>query len=222
MIMNQGFKNLFSMMKALVRNGGTAKAACELDCLPLPWDSWTLISLIRQRERQTWACHVVQERLNLEKGDGLVPGLPEWEYWFHGKGCQLKHRVTGECIETETGDGFDFYFWLRYLQSLKNPDPATRRMVTLHPSLKSLRITLADLSEAGVIDSCGSEAVGCFNLSEEVVDHAETVDQFCRLLADEPTRLRASEAIGDPDTGPNRQERLARALGRLRGVNSEV
>src|SRR5262245_29296652 len=83
--------------------------------LPPPWLTWTLITLVRHRDRQRWVGDVVRNRLD---GDllrvaragsmghpegrpqrGPVPGLPEWEYFFHGIGCCLTHRVTGEEID---------------------------------------------------------------------------------------------------------------------------
>jgi hypothetical protein len=36
--------------------------------------------------------------------------LPEWEYYFHGKGCCLTHRVTGEEIDVDFFDDSAEYF----------------------------------------------------------------------------------------------------------------
>src|SRR4051812_3923281 len=71
--------------------------------LPSPWDTWALVGLVRHRERQLWLGEVVATRLNGslpeiahmgalghpegQPQSGLVPGLTEWEYYFHGKGC---------------------------------------------------------------------------------------------------------------------------------------
>src|SRR4051812_29391440 len=76
--------------------------------LPPPWETWALIGLVRHRHRQLWVGEVVTTRLNGSLPEiarmgalghpeglsqsGLVPGLPEWEYSFHGKGCCLTHR----------------------------------------------------------------------------------------------------------------------------------
>ena len=61
---------------------------------------------------------------------GLVPGITEWEYYFHGKGCCLTHRGSGQTIDVDffgpTGEYFDFFFYLRYLQSLQDPEPPER------------------------------------------------------------------------------------------------
>src|SRR5262245_20079010 len=138
--MDERFTNLFAAMNA-IRDGNKVR----IGALPSPWECWTLLSLIWRRQRQLWACEVFRGHLadrfvdEDASGRGIVPGWLEWEYFFHGIGCRLTHRVTGEEIETETGEGFDFFFWLMYLRSCKNPDPATKRIVELHHSLESLR-----------------------------------------------------------------------------------
>src|SRR5262245_11647102 len=107
--------------------------------LPSPWVTWMLFGLVRHRRRQLWVGEVVRERLGGDRGRGCrvgsmghpdgrpqsgpVPGLPEWEYYFHGIGCCLTHKVTGEKIDVnffgDHAEGFDFYFYLWYLQSLR-------------------------------------------------------------------------------------------------------
>jgi hypothetical protein len=70
--------------------------------LPSPWDTWTLIGLVRHRKRQYWVLDLIRTRLRGDSADlaalgalghphdssdsGTVPGLPEWEYYFHGRG----------------------------------------------------------------------------------------------------------------------------------------
>jgi hypothetical protein len=147
--------------------------------------------------------------------------LPKWEYFFHGWGCRLTHRVTGETIEAETGDAFDFYFWLNSLRSDRSPTPARRRMIELHPSFESLRVTLAELRDAGAIRS-QQEAPHWFRLSDEAVAYKGTVKRFCELLKEEANRPRLREAVGDwdgvEDPGPVRKERLAVVLRHLDGT----
>src|SRR5262249_16697384 len=111
--------------------------------LPSPWETWLLFGLVRHRRRQLWVKEIVSTRL---KGDpallsrlgysghpenlpqsGLVPGLPEWEYYFHGRGCCLTHRVTGEAIDVDfygdSAEYIDRWFYTNYLKSLKKPEP---------------------------------------------------------------------------------------------------
>ena len=79
--------------------------------LPSPWETWTLIGLVRHRERQAWVAEVIGTRLKGSLPElaaagafghpqgvpqsGSVPGLPEWEYYFHGRGCCLTYVMTG-------------------------------------------------------------------------------------------------------------------------------
>src|SRR5579883_2543516 len=69
----------------------------EPGALPSPWETWTLIGLVRHRERQLWVADVIRTRLGGNFGNlagfcstghpagvprsGSVPGLPEWEYY---------------------------------------------------------------------------------------------------------------------------------------------
>src|SRR5258707_15433403 len=84
----------------------------EVGALPTPWETWTLIGFLRHRERQYWVRDIIQTRLRGDpatlgamgalghpdgvKCSGSVPGMPEWEYCFHGRGCCLIHKITGE------------------------------------------------------------------------------------------------------------------------------
>ena len=107
--------------------------------LPSPWVTWTLIGLVRHRRRQLWVGEVVATRLGGDREviavmgalghppevpqQGLVPDLTEWEYYFHGKGCCLTHRGTGEAIDVDffgpEAEYFDTFFYINYLKSLK-------------------------------------------------------------------------------------------------------
>lgn len=215
--MKQEFKKLFAIIQAAVRGTATGRARSSTVKLPTPWESWTIISLLRQRDRQVWACEIVADRLvQLEVAAGTIPGMPEWEYCFHGLGCCLTHKVTGEQIETETGEGFDYFFWVENLASLRNPGPDLQRAIELHSSLQSLRLTLADLSEAGVINT-DQKAVHRWTVAEEAVAHTEIVNEFCQLLADATNRQRLSEAIGDSrDADVVRRLRAKRASDAIR------
>jgi hypothetical protein len=88
--------------------------------LPSPWETWTLIGLVRHRGRQLWVADVIRTRLRGEpaalaargalghpdgvRQSGSVPGLPEWEYYFHGRGCCLTHKVSGEDVDVDFWD----------------------------------------------------------------------------------------------------------------------
>ena len=135
-----------------------------------PWAAWLLVCLIRHHERQLWLAHTIQSRLQADltalaavgylghpdvPGHGLVPGLTDWEYYFHGIGCCLTHRITGESLDVDfydqTGDWFDVYFYINYLKSLKAPEFAEHRLIKLHPSLETLRLAFEELLEADLL-----------------------------------------------------------------------
>ncbi len=131
------------------------------------------MSLVRHHRRQQWLAETIQVRLNADLNaiatagsfghpedlpqQGLVPGLTDWEYYFHGRGCCLTHRLTGESLDVdfydETGDWFDVYFFINYLESLKAPPEfAERRLIDLHPSLTSIRLSFEELVETGLLE----------------------------------------------------------------------
>ena len=114
----------------------------EVGRLPSPWATWTLIGLVRHRRRQLWVAEVVADRLGgdpaalAEAGAlahpldrpqrGLVPGLPEWEYFFHGIGCCLTHRITGESIDVDFYGPTAEYYQIIQLHLLPPLAPAAR------------------------------------------------------------------------------------------------
>jgi hypothetical protein len=208
--MLRSYQNLFDVMAAAVQGTAGEPIPSRNAELPSPWESWTTISLIRQRDRQIWGRSVV-ERLDRSIPEGTIPGLSEWEFRFHGLGCCLTHKVTGEEIETETGEGFDFYFWIRNLKSVKSPGPDVRRMVELHPSLRSLGLTLNKLREAKLIDADG-EPVGRWVVAEEAVAHTQTVRDYCQLLAEESKRRHLHEIVGDSADGEAIHRQRAKRL----------
>src|SRR5271166_1169778 len=120
----------------------------DTGALPSPWETWTLIGLVRHRERQLWVADIIRTRLRGAPSDlaavgalghpegvpqrGPVPGLPEWEYYFHGRGCRLTHKVQGDEIDVDfwedSAEYFDTFFYTRYLESLRHPEPAEQRL----------------------------------------------------------------------------------------------
>src|ERR1700746_1527380 len=69
--------------------------------LPSPWQTWALIGLVRHRERQLWVADIIRNRLRGAPADlaalgalghpeavppsAPVPGMSEWEYYFHAR-----------------------------------------------------------------------------------------------------------------------------------------
>lgn len=193
------------------------RALPDVGRLPSPWATWTLIGLVRHRRRQLWVADVVANRLG---GDlvaiarigalghpsdipqhGLVPGLTEWEYFFHGKGCCLTHRGTGEAIDVDffgpTGEYFDIFFYLRYLQSPRDPEPPEGRLIALHPSSEPIRLAVTQLLEGGTLAPLEGRGAYPFRVAEEILDHEGAIEDFCEAWGNPDRRLWLAAAIGD-------------------------
>jgi hypothetical protein len=131
---------LSALLKAFTRATGPAPANLDsaLRDLPepgatlSPWLIWSLIALVRHRDRQLWVANVVRNKLHGAPSDlarmgalgghpedvpqsGPVPGMPECEYYFHGRGCCLTHKVNGEEIDVDfwndSAEYFDIFFY---------------------------------------------------------------------------------------------------------------
>jgi hypothetical protein len=184
--------------------------------LPSPWETWTLIGLIRHRRRQLWVGDVITARLGadlLELAEmgalghppvhqsGPVPGLPEWEYYFHGIGCCLTHRVTGEAIDVdffeESAEYFDLWFYQNHLKSLREPPPPERRLLELHPSVEPIRLAAEDLLRAGVLAPLPGSDGFPFRVADSALGHEEGVTALCQSWADEGRRLWLAALVGD-------------------------
>jgi hypothetical protein len=132
---------------------------------------------------------------------GLVPGLTEWEYYFHGKGCCLTHRGTGEAIDVDffgaVAEYFDIYFYIKYLKSLKEPEPTEARLIALHPSSEPLRLATEDLLDVGMLMPMEGRDGHPFRIAEEVLDHEQEIDEFCEAWENPDRRPWLAAAIGD-------------------------
>lgn len=166
--------------------------------LPPPWATWALVGLARHLRRQLWVAEVVRSRLggDLESlahrgafghpegvpQEGLVPGLTDWEFFFHGCGCMLSNRITGEQVDVdfygETAEGFHIYFYLRHLDSLKEPEPPEARLLELHPTGDVIQLAVDDLRDAGLLVPYSPEC-RALKLTAAVLDHLDDVDAFC-------------------------------------------
>jgi hypothetical protein len=185
--------------------------------MPAPWETWILFGLVRHRERQLWVADLIRTRLRGDPSDigrlgafghpegvkqsGSVPGLPEWEYYFHGRGCCLTHKVNGEVIDVdfweETGEYFDTFFYTKYVESLRSPAPTERRIRELHPSLRPIEIGISELLGCGALEPLPGSESHPYRVAPEVMAHEEAINQFCQAWSDPAKRLWLSGLIGD-------------------------
>lgn len=193
------------------------EALPEVGTLPSPWETWALIGLVRHRERQAWVADIIRTRLRGNpdalaavgalghpKGvsqSGPVPGLPEWEYYFHGRGCCLTHKVHGDAIDVDFYDDsaeyFDTFFYINYLKSLRHPEPPEQRLTELHPSRRPVCIAISDLIAAGALTPLPGRDAHPYRVSEEVLAHTDAVDSFCDAWADPGRRVWLAALVGD-------------------------
>lgn len=147
-----------------VLEGKPVEARRENEPCLSPWAAWLLICLVRAVARQAWARRIIEERLNiavpsrdtagvvtnrLESADGIVPGLPEWEYDLDQVGASLTNRVTGEtilCPLVEPGwREINCVGIANRLKKLRNPEFPEARLKALHSFNESLKPTFGEL-----------------------------------------------------------------------------
>jgi hypothetical protein len=184
--------------------------------LPSPWTTWTLIALVRQRQRQVWVGKIVKQlgghpALIAQRGEcghlsrppmGPVPGMPAWEYHYHGRGCCLTHRVTGEEIDVDffgnRAVAFDYFFFERYLRSLRAPEPPEQRLIELHPSIDAIRLAFDELTTFGLLAPYPEGRVSSvFRLSKHALRHKDLLDDFCTAWADQSRQPWLAALVGD-------------------------
>lgn len=185
--------------------------------LPSPWETWSLIGLVRHRRRQAWVAEIIEERLGgflpslatlgaLGHPDqipqsGTVPGLPEWEYYFHGRGCCLTHKVDGDSVDVDfwddSADYFDTFFYTSYLQSLRRPELPEQRLRDLHPEVRAINLAVADLLALGGLSPFEGNESHPYRIVDEVLDRSDAVDRICTAWAGREDRLWIAALIGD-------------------------
>jgi hypothetical protein len=200
---------------ATVDLAAALRALPETGALPSPWETWTMIGLVRHRERQLWVADIIRSRLRGTPSDlaaigafghpegvpqsGPVPGLPEWEYYFHGRGCCISHKVNGDAIDVDFWDDsaeyFDTFFYKNYLESLRHPEAPEQRLRELHPSARTITIPIIDLIGAGALPPLSGRETHPFRVADEVLDAA--IDDFCTSWADMGRRIWLAALVGD-------------------------
>ncbi|WP_419194114.1 DUF6896 domain-containing protein [Novipirellula herctigrandis] len=179
-----------------------------------PWDGWLVLCLIRHRGRQQFLLENMRARLD---GDpeviaragamghpdrprvGLVPGDTDWEYRFHGRGCCMTHRVTGEDIDVdfhdETADWIGRYFFVKYLESLQRPTFVEKRICELYPSARSVNVGIDELFERGILEA--GEYGASFRLAIPWEELCDLLDQIEWRWHQAGTQTLAAAAMSD-------------------------
>jgi hypothetical protein len=135
-----------------------------------PWTLWLLMTLVRQVERQRWVSSIIVSELGVDMDamsvagalahppvaqSGLIPEHTDWEYYFHGRGCCLSNRITGESVDVDFYDGIsdwiDDFFFVRFLESLKNPEPIEQRLIQLYPTIETVVLGIDQLFDEGLL-----------------------------------------------------------------------
>ena len=217
--MNPFLSHLLSAFKRLGEpNSGNLPK--ELLALPgpdegiSPWAAWLFVGLMRHHARQQWLAETIKIRLNADLGalatagafghpdvpqHGLVPGVTDWEYYFHGCGCCLTHRITGESLDVdfhdETADWFDDYFYINYLKSLKTPEFIEKRLMELHSSLEPIELSIQELLEADLLEKHPESKV--VRLLPDCGMLIESVDSLENHWQNSDQRLRIAAGLGD-------------------------
>jgi hypothetical protein len=185
--------------------------------LAAPWQTWVLIGLVRHRERQLWVADIIRNRLRGTPADlaaigalghpegvpqsGPVPGMPEWEYYFHGRGCCLTHKVEGDAIDVDFWDDsaeyFDTFFYTKYLESLRHPESPEQRLRELHRSTRPVRIAVEDLIAGGALTPLPGRDSHPPRVADAVLDQADAIKAFCLAWGNPANRLWLGALCGD-------------------------
>jgi hypothetical protein len=185
--------------------------------LPSPWNTWTIIGLTRHLKRQNWVAQIIRTRLHGSLADiaaigalghpnsvpqsGPVPSMPDWEYYFHGRGCCISHKVDGDAIDVDfyddSADYFDTFFYKTYLESLRRPEPPEQRIRELHPSIDAVSIAVADLLAIGALIPLPGMDSHSYRLTDEIMDVVDDIDYLCNVWPNLDRRLWHAALIGD-------------------------
>jgi hypothetical protein len=165
--MTSAVSDLSSRLDGAIRLHG---ARHDADPAVSPWAIWVLFGLVRHQWRQRWVGNIAVSRLGADlsaisrsgwvghpdsPASNLVPGHTDWEFHFHGRGCCLTNRLSGQTIDVDFYDGsadwFDDFFYCDFLKSLKDPDFVEQRIISLHPTIETVRLSLDELVDVGLL-----------------------------------------------------------------------
>ncbi|APR80799.1 Hypothetical protein A7982_06146 [Minicystis rosea] len=142
-----------------------------------PWHAWLLVALARQLSRQRWLMRVWRGPLQTKrhaKPDEHVPGMPGWQYYFHGAGLCLT-GPDGEVIDVDDhgdeGLTIDPYFFAARLRSLRDPALPERRLRAFLPTDGVVAAAIKELAALGALQLDKYEHT--FRLQRELEEAAE-------------------------------------------------
>jgi hypothetical protein len=193
------------------------RALPDPGALPSPWETWTLIGLVRHRERQLWVADIIRTRLRGTPSDlavmgafghpqgvpqsGPVPAMPEWEYYFHGRGCCISHKIDGDAIDVDFWDDsaeyFDTFFYKDYLESLRRPEPPEQRLRELHPSARAVTLAVDDLLARRALAPLAGREAHPYRVADDVLSSKDAIAAFCTAWDVADGRVWLAALIGD-------------------------
>ncbi len=94
------------------------------------WERWT---------QETWLAFVKE---HVRRSTGEWGENNEWEYFLHGPGCRLTHKITKERLEWDLGSlrRFDKNWFLNYLLSLLDQNTNDEALATIRAWYESQEI----------------------------------------------------------------------------------
>lgn len=179
-----------------------------------PWSVWLLLSLALHRDRQQFVLESMQFRLGGDANElahlgslghpdgptvGLVPRDTEWEYRFHGRGCAMTSRLSGEYLDVdfldETADWITPYFYVNYLESLSRPTFVEARVRELYPTAETVELGIAELQELGLLVRHETDRV--FKLAFDWRPYCEVLDELKSQWHLERVKILVATAVSD-------------------------
>jgi hypothetical protein len=189
--------------------------------LPSQHGTWTLIRLVRYRDRQRWAHErlldshdaqdVLAERDTYEEGmtSHPLPDLPGWQLDLYGGHAldyaYLRHRDSGEEIFLDLSavkpeDGFFCMGDMMARRDRGHRSAAEGRLAELHPVRESLFYSREELLERGYLEErCFDEDLAFYGqrLSSHVAAADASIASFAERWEDPASRLWLAALIGD-------------------------
>jgi hypothetical protein len=203
-----------SISAALSRAVNPSLPPTETDVATSPWEMWLLFALVRHTQRQRWVADIFEKRLGGDlaaisargwmghpsvENSALVPGLTEWEYRLHGRGCCVTNRVSGECIDVdfydESPEWIDVYFFRDFLASLRQPRFVERRIIALHPTLDTISLTFDRLVELGLVVRRADSHV--MRVAVDCAEWLQQLDELDTLADNQDVCVRIGATFGD-------------------------